>query len=58
MTKFVDQDYSRAGQAVQDFINRVHTTIETAIDGLHRTQQQHVEAEKLVGEGLRRVYPE
>ena len=58
LTKFVDQDYARTGQAVQDFINRVHTTIETAIDGVHQTQQEYVEAEKLIGEGLRRVYPE
>ncbi|ONI92861.1 hypothetical protein ALI22I_01400 [Saccharothrix sp. ALI-22-I] len=58
LTKFVDQDYAQASRAVQDFINRVHSTIETAIDGVHRTQQEYLEAEKLVGDGLRRVYPE
>lgn len=58
LTKFVDQDYARTSQAVQDFINRVHTTIETAIDGVHRTQQEYVGAEKLIGEGLRRIHPE
>ncbi|MFE2756524.1 hypothetical protein ACFXGA_31460 [Actinosynnema sp. NPDC059335] len=58
LTKFVDQDYARTSQAVQDFINQVHTTIETAIDGVHRTQQEYVGAEKLIGEGMRRVYPE
>jgi hypothetical protein len=58
LTKFVDQDYARTSQAVQDFINQVHTTIETAIDGVHRTQREYVGAEKLIGEGMRRVYPE
>jgi len=58
LTKFVDQDYAAASQTMHDFINRVHTTIETAIDTVHKTQQEYLEAERLVGDSLRRTYPE
>jgi dihydroxyacetone kinase-like predicted kinase len=58
LTKFVDQDYAATSQTMHDFINRVHTTIETAIDVVHKTQQEYLEAERLVGDSLRRAYPE
>jgi len=57
LTKFVDQDYARTVRVVQDFIDRVHTAIGTAVDGVHRTQQEYLAAEQSVGDGLRRVHP-
>ncbi|MGH3940163.1 MAG: hypothetical protein ACRDTG_16330 [Pseudonocardiaceae bacterium] len=57
LTKFVDRDYPQAGLGVWEFINLVHTTIETAIDAVHQTQQGYLQAEDLVADRLRGVYP-
>jgi hypothetical protein len=57
LTHFVDRDYSATTRAVQDFINRAHATIETAIDAVHKTQMEYVKAEEASSEDIRRTYP-
>jgi hypothetical protein len=58
LTHFVDRDYAATTRAVQDFINRTHTTIETAIDAVHQTLMGHVKAEEASTEAMRRFYPQ
>lgn len=41
LTQFVDKDYAKVIQAMQDFINRGHTAITDAADKAHRTAKDY-----------------
>lgn len=57
LTHFVDRDYAATTRATQEFINRAHTTIETAVDAVHKTLMEHVKSEDASSEHSRRAYP-
>lgn len=57
LTKFVDRDYPQATQAVQDFINLMHTTLSEAVNAVHQTQLEYQQSERLVGDGMNRILP-
>ena len=57
LTKFVDQDYPAVVQSMQDFINRVHSAIETGVDNVHRSLTTYNEQEQEAGDRFRGLEP-
>ena len=57
LSKFCNQSYPAVVTAMQGFIDRTHSVIETSADKVHATLNVYQEQEASTGEGFSRLHP-